>query len=325
MKKLLALILCVMMFVAIIPTAAFADNTVGPARPANAPVVTNLPLTTLNNSSLIAAQKAISHAKSNIEYLYGTLTANESVFETIKGVDGIVKSLVTDLFAGVDGEVFGIPASKLSDNTKIVMKDLVGSAMVNYLDDHFTDFAKVSTAYTVDTAAGAKLSFSGKTNPNGAYLYTDAAGNVYAASPNGRDARGNTIYNWQKTTAKLEDAVKTVGTWADAKVVATDTIEYNPIKYAQTFADAATDAFTSKKSAAEIENLMYQMYSAKLLDDVNDKLDDLRDDIRIWEDGNKVLQDYHFSEGLFFPYAFMDQFDTPNTIGEHVNPIIFAP
>jgi hypothetical protein len=384
-----------MMFVSVMSTAAFA----APAAefgPFDGPTGRNLPAASMLSTK--AASDAVSHAKSNIEYMYGTLAANNAVFGTVKGMDDVVNGLVTDIFAGTSGDFAGIiPMDTLKSNVKLYMKDVIGGSIGSYLNEHMSDFttldvtrranatnqtltlvgpsatagqwvytgpngrvyvADVSSGtnvwYTAGSTAGALagtatlslmpnanatttnggatyslavpasgLSYTGKSFIGGAgnrnYLYTGANGQIYAYNA--------VTENWRKTDLTMDDILTgnfTAADWQSANVTITYDYDYDPIKYAQSFADAVSDAFNSKQGAANIQAIIYQLYSAKVMKDVNDKLDDLRDDIKAWENGSDVLAAYHFNEGLFFPYAFMNQFDTPETFPE-LPAVLFAP
>jgi len=387
MKKLLALILCVMMFVAIIPTAAFAappaTTYVGPLHDAS---VTNKPIH--SEMTYKAASDAISHAKANIDYMYGTLAANNAVFGTVKGMDDVVNGLVTDMFDGTSGYIKGVPVGTIKDNVKLYMKDIIGGSVIEYLNENWTDFATASTSRkaaadtqtltftgtTVKDSSGTPVAWifkgpAGKlylqdtgdnwyttnssydkisklsTVPGGSgttrtlavdksgltytgntfidpttkhlnYVYTGANGQIYAL-----DSKDDT---WQKTDDVMKTVLDGKATWADGDVTVTTTYKYDPIKYAQTFADAVNDAFTSKEGAANLEAIMYQLYWAKVWKGVNDELDDLRDDIKDWENGSSVLDDYHFNEYLFTPYAFMNEDWYPENFTD-LPAAIFAP
>ena len=82
MKKLLALILCVMMFVSVIPTSAFAGGA----------AVDN----PLYSASEYAEQikNMIKNTKSNIEKSYKFLAADQVVYGSAKAMDDIIVGLV---------------------------------------------------------------------------------------------------------------------------------------------------------------------------------------------------------------------------------------
>ena len=386
MKKLLALVLCVMMFVSVLSTNAFAAKATE-VDALNYPTATNLPAAGMLTTK--SANDAISHAKKNIEYMYGTLAADNAVFGTVKNMDDVINGMITNIFEGTTGSIAGLPVDTLKDNVKAYVKDVIGGSIIGYLDDNFSDFATVSwdrkadatkqtlnfsgkqikghTADTwlfqgpagkvylqkleddgsvtwhttnadLDTAAAGRaswtelatapvnvagttyelsvpkssLSYTGKSFVGGAgnlnYLYTGANGQVYAYNTK--------TENWRKTDATIAEVLAGTATWSSADVTLTEDVDYDPIKYANTFAAAVSDAFNSKQGAANVQAIMYQLYSAKVLDEVNEKLDDLADEIRTWENSSTLLDNYHFNEGLFVPYAFLSEFDTPETLFE---------
>jgi hypothetical protein len=384
MKKLLALVLCVMMFVSVLPTSAFA-NTATVTRDFTRSI-SNTPLATI--ASEANANKAIGHAKKNIEYMYGALAADTAVFETVKNMDSTVDSLVKEMFKDAKDLTPALTASVLERNTKLYVKDVLGTSIVNYLDDHFGDFAKSSwttrtTAFNLNTVfqgairgynvyeghngqlylwdavggwqtttlslaelnAGVSLtgtlaSFAGLTPVGanwaesydagsltytgkqdavtGAYLYVNGDGVVFALD----DATGN----WTMTRDSLRTAANDGATYVNATTVTrTQDIDYDPIKYIETFGKAVNDAFNDKKNAANLQNIMYQMYSAKVMADVADEMQTLRDNIRDWENGDPLLANYHFNEGLFIPYAMVQWNDLPETQFERIPDTIFAP
>lgn len=319
MKKLLAMVLCVVMVMSLAP-AAFATNTV--VVETRVATGTNPPPATLLTTG--AANKAVSHAKENIEYMYGTLAADTAVFGTIKSVDSMVSDFAKTLFDGVTDDIFGVPASVVKDNSKVVMRDILGTAIIDYLEDHKNSFTSYSKSLN-DATSGNKLVSLGRTNPNGAYLYRDdVTGQIYAASPNGFDADGNQLYNWQSTNGTMAQVLAGTAAWDNATVIQTVRAKYDPIKYANTFTAAVSDAFNGAQNGANIQNMIYQLYSIKVWDDVDDKLDDLADEIDLWEDGTDILRQYHFHEN-FNPYALLNENWTPNTIGEGLPAGLFAP
>ena len=391
MKKLLALVLCVMMFVSVLSTSAFANTaTVIPDFDRS---ITNRPLATI--ASEANANKAIGHAKKNIEYMYGALAADTAVFETVKNMDSTVDSLVKEMFKDAKDLTPALTASVLERNTKLYVKDVLGTSIVNYLDDHFGDFAKTSwstrttdyklglsyqgnirgfetyvdtltgTIYLTsdlgatwntwdlsladlnngvgglanvhavaaadapawDTAManwafgyeGGSLTYTGKQDAvTGDYLYRDANGVIFAFD----DVTGN----WTMTTDSLGRAANVGATYVNATTVTrTQDIDYDPIKYIETFGKAVNDAFNDKKNAANLQNIIYQMYSAKVMADVADEMQTLRDNIRDWENGDPLLANYHFNEGLFIPYAMVQWNDLPESQFERIPDTIFAP
>jgi hypothetical protein len=282
-----------------------------------------------------------------------------------------------------------LTASVLERNTKLYVKDVLGTSIVNYLDDHFDDFTKTSwttrtTAFNLPTInAGvnrgynayvgkngqvylydltqqtwqtttltinefnngvpltgtlaptnrlvwdgtqwvepfdaSSLSYTGKQDAvTGDYLYVDDNDVVFALN--------NATGNWTMTRDSLRRAANVGATYVNATTVTrTEDIDYDPIKYIETFGKAVNDAFNDKKNAANLQNIMYQMYSAKVLADVADEMDTLRDNIRDWENGDPLLANYHFNEQLFIPYAMVDWDDLPESRFESIPGTVFAP
>ena len=319
MKKLLAMVLCVMMFVSVLSTNAFADKPRDPAHPdMDTGTIVNTPRAASNND-------AIKKAKENIEYMYGALAADNAVFGTIQSMDSVIGSLAKELFKDVD-EFRGIPGGKLESNTKTVLRDYIGRSIVNYLDDHRGNFETASQSWRVTLTDGTNgsLTYTGKSTETGDPIYIDKDGTIYGLH-NGTWYAADGVYTvWE---AQHDE---TLGIqWKEANVTLRTEYKYDPIKYANTFAAAVNDAFNSKDGASLLQRMTYQLYSAKVLDDMEDEFDDLYDKIVDWEDGNAILSQYHFHDTLgngwfdnhypfgadvFTPYAMMDLYDYPNTM-----------
>jgi hypothetical protein len=328
MKKLLALVLCVMMVLSLAP-AAFANPATTPAHPE---LDTGL---LAPAQSAAANKKAVTNAKANIEYMYGALAADNAVFGTVKAIDSVISSFAKELFADVDF-YRGLTGSKLEGNTKTVLRDYIGSEIIRDLIKNRSDYETASTSYKVTLADGTlgSLTYTGKQTQNGGYIYIDKDGNIYGfnggwwIAPEGTtitDAcfdNGGNIVDWEKDT--------------DNTVQMKTEYKYNPVAYANAFASAATKAMTSKEGASMLEALAYQLYSAKVYHDIDEKFDDLYDEIVDWEDGSAILSQYHFhdttnanwpygidDDGIWSPYAMLDYNDYPNAMS--VPAAIFAP
>jgi hypothetical protein len=340
MKKLLAMVLCVMMFVSILSTSAFANKPTVPAHP-------DLDYGHLAPEQSVAANnKAVKNAKANIEYMYGSLAADTAVFGTIQSVDSIISSFAKTLFDGTDGidTIYGtILPGTLESNTKAVLRDYIGSEIIRDLNDNSSKFAKASSSYKVVLSDGVtlgSLTYTGHTTEFGSYIYVDKEGQIYALA-----ADGNWYMAPAGTSVHAAEHNATIGTaWtlANAAVAKVTEYTYDPIAYANAFASAATKAISGKEGASMLEALAYQLYSMKVYSDMDDKFDDLFDDIVAWEDGNAILSQYHFHDtynptfegdwfglfawdghDVFSPYAFMDLDDYPNAIS--VTSAILAP
>jgi hypothetical protein len=319
MKKLLAMVLCVMMFVSVLSTNAFADKARVPAHPdMDTGTIVDTPRAASNND-------AIKKAKENIEYMYGALAADNAVFGAIKSVDSVIGDLAKELFKDVD-EFRGIPGGKLESNTKTVLRDYIGSAIVNYLDDHRGNYETASQSFRVTLRDGTNgsLTYTGKL-ADGEPIYIDKDGRIYGLH---YEADGSTSWWILPRGTNVTEAELNIGNvWAQAEaanVTLRTEYKYDPIKYANTFAAAVSDAMNSKDGASLLQRMAYQLYSAKVLDDMEDKFDDLYDEIVDWEDGSAILSQYHFHDTLqngwfdrgdvFSPYAMMDVTDYPNTM-----------
>jgi len=211
MKKLLALILCVMLFVSIVPTAAFAVD-----------IPTSWVPTTSGKyvpawASKNAAQDAVDAATDTITALYQTLAADQGVFAVVSAIDGVVKGISDDLWKDVD--TFGVlTGDAANDLTKLYLRTVIGDEIMNYMNSHYASFAT-------------------------------------------------------HTTRVEADGTVSVVTRVD------------PEKYMNTFATAASKAIGSEKAIKNIQALVLGLAAMKQYDDFLDDLDDLRDDITLWNDG----------------------------------------
>ena len=205
MKKLLALILCVMMFVAVIPTSAFAE----PIKPTNAwPTIDN-PL-----ESVAKYQKNIdsilSETKKNIQAAYGTLVGDKVVYTTAKSMDDTIVNLVD-----------------------AISKDLVAK----------------NKAYTINGEIDVVI--------NKAYI-------------DGVKDQVRLLIDEMVADKMIKNADKYVTERNDDGSVK----KIDPIKYAQTFNKAVSDALTDKKFMKGYEAVATLFGMMKLTDDINEKLKD---------------------------------------------------
>jgi hypothetical protein len=136
MKKLLALILCVMMFVAIIPTAAFAVYDTTDQRVWAGAGQTN---------------QIVEALRTNINNMYGSIAVDNAVFNSVKQIDTIIKDLVdgalkdygTSPWAVANGSLTS--ASTLNDAIVAGLRSTIGGQITDYLDKHQGEY------YTYDT------------------------------------------------------------------------------------------------------------------------------------------------------------------------------
>ena len=142
MKKLLALFLCVMMFVAIIPTNAFAweDKAV--------------------------SNTAVKEAEKSIKNMYTAIATDELVFGTAKSLHDLFDGVAKSIFDGVDsmdnkllpdaeggmfvGNLKTVYHDDLVDNTRAYLKNVVGDAIADYISKRVDVFKSGSINGGVD-------------------------------------------------------------------------------------------------------------------------------------------------------------------------------
>jgi hypothetical protein len=318
MKKLLALVLCVVMVLSLAP-AAFA------AWPTTA-----------------ASNKAISNAKANIEYAYSALAADTAVFGTIKTVDSIVTDMAKGLFNGVDkydikwgNGYMRLYNSDLVDNAKELLRAEIGASISTYMSKHAGDWYKVTVTLidpywseqinpTTGKKYTASLSYTGIDDGVGSHIYVSKdVPNLYYGVTDG----GTWYYISAESAEKAAAGIGIGGTtWNQVQAVnkpyQKSETQADPVKYMNTFAAAVSDAFASEKGAAAIERLYYDLYLAKLQIDVADKLDDLADEIKAWQGDDDLLAAYGWhSVGNWNPYAFIDTTDLPKALDSYVGAV----
>jgi hypothetical protein len=143
MKKLLALILCVMMFVSIVPTAAFAADRIDP--------------TDQRVWAGASQQKKIVDAlRSNVEAMYGSYAVDNAVFSSVKTIDGILTDLVDEMLKNYSSNDIApglgttTSSSDLNDAIVAGLRSTVGGSISDYLNKHQNEY------YTYD-GAGHKV------------------------------------------------------------------------------------------------------------------------------------------------------------------------
>jgi hypothetical protein len=127
MKKLLALILCVMMFVAIIPTAAFAAYDTTDQR------------TWAGESQ---NKKIVEALRTNLEGMYGSYAVDTSVYKTVKGIDDMMKDMVDAMLEGYAPNIHGTMTSSTALNDAILagLRSTIGGEITDYIDKHRSDY-----------------------------------------------------------------------------------------------------------------------------------------------------------------------------------------
>ena len=131
MKKLLALVLCVMMFVAVIPTNAFAweDKAV--------------------------SSTAVKEAEKSIKNMYTAIATDELVFGTAQSLYNLFDSLAGNLFEGVDSfsnveKRVTTYHDDLVKNTRKALNAIVGDSIAKYISDRSASFASTTINGGVD-------------------------------------------------------------------------------------------------------------------------------------------------------------------------------
>jgi len=155
MKKLLALILCVMLFVSVIPTAAFAYTSVSGDGSA-AKVAEQSP----NFKSVATAKKAITNLGKDINAMYTALAADQTVFGTAKTIYDMTDSLSKDLLKGIGSYTYyttetingqqvrvahEIYEDDLATNVRKSLNGLIGNTITNYMNDRVSQFTSETT------------------------------------------------------------------------------------------------------------------------------------------------------------------------------------
>jgi len=331
MKKLLALVLCVMMFVSVLSTTAFADQ--------------HQPAPTYDSTakwgSLNVANKAISDTKKNIEYLYGGLAADNAVFGTIQAMDSVVVDMVKGLLADVDdferdyyvnGVKVGteyITHDALEKNAKAVLRNVIGGEVSNYMNSHLGNYTEIKSHLEIRNGNNwyelQYIGYDGNGNP----IYYDASnGSIWGYQDSDKTWYEHNTTGLANAQKIVKEKVPNLAGWtgretadADGNFVWFKTVQdfhYDPMKYADTFATAVTKALSSEKGVANLQRYAYGLMQLKVAESVKDDLDDLADAIAKWEDGTAILDQYGFADFDFKgnlsadPYAFIDPTNIPN-------------
>jgi len=142
MKKLLALILCVMMFVAVIPTSAFAEGTTGGV------ATTYTPDLTPKFIDKAAMNSLIKDLNKDIKALYTATVANETVFGSAKSIYDLTDNLAKELLK--DTEKVKFPDGKTLYNEDLVsnlrkgLNHIIGDEIRNYMNDRVAAYTNGS-------------------------------------------------------------------------------------------------------------------------------------------------------------------------------------
>jgi len=127
MKKLLALILCVMMFVSVMSTAAFA------AVPDQ---------TKQRKWEGTQAQDVVEALRTNVQNMYGSMAADHVVFDTMKSTNSMINDLIDEALKEYSPNANGTNTAKntIRDAMRAGIKSAVGGTMAEYINDHVNDF-----------------------------------------------------------------------------------------------------------------------------------------------------------------------------------------
>jgi hypothetical protein len=135
MKKLLALILCVMMFVSVMSTSAFAaydheDQRVWRGEGQIKDIIETL--------------------KSNVYVMQGSLAADNAVYQTVKSIDKMLNDVVDEMIKGYEPTGAGTsqPGNVISDAIIAGLRATIGGEISDYLTKHTFQY------YTTDARTG---------------------------------------------------------------------------------------------------------------------------------------------------------------------------
>jgi len=172
MKKLLALILCVMMFVSVIPTMAFADDAQNPPAAADDDAADAVAYPWIDNPLMAAAQykkeieNMMKNTKEDIQNAYAEFASNKVVYSTAKGMDdtivGLVDAITADLIGkkiavyNADGTLDKTDPTKVqyqfkkadADNIKDLVRGLIDTKVADKMAENEYKFV---TKYEGDT------------------------------------------------------------------------------------------------------------------------------------------------------------------------------
>jgi hypothetical protein len=338
MKKLLALVLCVMMFVSVLSTTAFADNRL----PQAADPTKTWP-------ALSASKTAVENAQKNLDHIYGTLAADSAVFESIKSIDSFVGDLTKSLLDGVDDfttvkrdDITGRVTSRtvlshdtLVDNAKAYLRGIIGNSIIDELNDNRSNFVSVSKAkfngenmyrYTDrnDPTKTYTLRYVG--TEDGAYVNgqkvnlpaTAKGSKIFVGNDNciyGLDSNGEWWYADLYTAPQAWTKMSQYGYDKDDMNFVPN-YTYDPVKYLDEYAKAASKALSSEKAVKGLQGTIYNLYVLKAMDQARDDMDDFWTDVNNWDKDNAILKAYGFNgtDNLFDLYAFDDANDLPKSI-----------
>jgi len=132
MKKLLALILCVMMFVSVISTSAFAAYDTTDQR------------TWAGESQ---NKKIVEALRTNLENIYGSYAVDNAVYKSVKGIDDMMKDMIDEMLKDYAPNINGTMTTSTALNNAILagLRSTIGGEITDYIDKHQSDY------YTTDS------------------------------------------------------------------------------------------------------------------------------------------------------------------------------
>ena len=225
MKKLLALILCVVMVMSLAPAAFAGSGSTGGTYNYDEEYE-RVP----QYDSVGVAKKTISDLSKDMKAMYYAIAADETVFGTAKGIYDMTNGMAKDLLKDTDKLTYWaadpttglmvkhtIYQEDLIDNVRKGFNHIIGDEIANYLTKHRGSF-------------------------------TDSDNN------------------------------------------------FKPDKYLNTFVKAVNNALTSDKAQKNIQALVYGLAAINLQKSVNDRADDLYDDIVDWDHWKEFYWTTHYDE-----------------------------
>ncbi len=141
MKKLLALILCVMMFVSVIPTMAFAATYDGSKAGSKVDPATK---TDLENAAAYKKQveKMIENTKKNVATAYGVLAMDQIVYSSAKSMDDVIVGLVDQIANQLTGKTLNgtkydsALVKAFKDTEKKAVRGLIQDIVIKEIKDN---------------------------------------------------------------------------------------------------------------------------------------------------------------------------------------------
>jgi hypothetical protein len=129
MKKLLALILCVMMFVSVMSTAAFAD--VGNAASQR------------KWAGSTQTKDIVEALRNNVQNIYGSLAADQVIYDSMKSTNTMINDLVDEMlkeYRANSAYGTGVAKTDIRDAIRAGIKSAVGGTVSDYLRGHTSDY-----------------------------------------------------------------------------------------------------------------------------------------------------------------------------------------